>query len=134
MHEKKIKAELCGDHFERLVASDVCATCPSRFENEQVVVAMSKVLEAEDTEAVDRAVVTELRSIRRLITDLEGRIDDRLSSLETRVIGSNGESGIATRLTVLETQQDTNSKNTTANVALIGTVVATVLGIISLLN
>ena len=95
---------------------------------------MSKVLEAEDTEAVDRAVVTELRSIRRLITDLEGRIDDRLSSLETRVIGSNGESGIATRLTVLETQQDTNSKNTTANVALIGTVVATVLGIISLLN
>lgn len=138
MPDDKIRAELCRDHFERLVHQDVCATCPSRLENEAVVVAMSKVIAADSEQAVDRAIVTELRSIRRTINENDKRcderfekIDERLNSVDKRLTG-NGAQGIDHRLTVLETRQDESGKNKTATVAMIGMIVSTIIGLIAL--
>lgn len=93
---RKIKVDLCHDHFERLVDGNTCATCPSRHKNESVVRAMSAVLEA-DGDKVLSAVVNELKTIRAALAE-----NQKLVRTLTDKMQGNGKPGIETRLALLE--------------------------------
>lgn len=70
--DDKLRVDLCHDHFPRLCKGDVCSTCPSKLENEAVVIAMSAALEQTE-DSRQTAIITELHSIRRAQSDLSNR-------------------------------------------------------------
>ena len=115
MSADKIRVDLCGDHFERLVTQDPCTTCPSLAENEAVCKAMAAVMAADDTSAKDSAVISELKSIRRT----QGDIAHRLGKLERR-FEDNGKPGVMSRLTLLEARQKDSKQNMGILIALAG--------------
>ena len=153
--EEKIRVDLCKDHFRRLLDDDVCASCPSRHENEDVCKAMSSVLASEGSEGM-RAVVTELQSIRRAQSVMNRRIDERSSALESELrdelakveerinarlekmensISGNGENtGLQTRLTVLETQYRTANSAFVTWMPVIAAIVASLLSVFGLIQ
>lgn len=126
MSDDPLRVDLCHDHFERLVADDVCNTCPSHVENEAVCLAMSAVLAAGDPSAKDSAIVSELKSLRRQQSELL----DRLKALEHRLVG-NGQPGLVSRVSVLEARQDDRKHHTGSIVAIAG-VLASWIGIAAL--
>lgn len=65
--EKSIRVDLCSDHFERLLRSDVCVNCPSRPENEAVCRAMS-AMHTMDDENVIRSIVSDIKVLQRTIS------------------------------------------------------------------
>ena len=125
---EKIRVDLCPDHFERLIEGNPCATCPSRAENKDAVVAIATAL-GSDIDRANQAIVTELRSMRTAQADT----CKRLESLE-HVIRGNGEPGLATRVRVIEELRESQGKNTGTWMAIVSAVIALVLGIVGLIR
>lgn len=128
MDSRKIRVDLCHDHFERLIEDNPCHTCPSQAENREAVIAISNAL-GSDTDRANQAIVTELRSIRTAQSDMS----KRLTSLE-HVIRGNGEPGIATRVRVIEELRESQSKNTGTWIAIIGTILALVMSVVGMIR
>lgn len=93
----KIKVFLCSDHFQRLCDGNTCETCPSRIENRDAVMAIAK-LRSTEPERLDMGTIMEIRSVRRVVTDLSVKMDRIDEDLR-----GNGKPGMSTRLTLLET-------------------------------
>lgn len=129
MEQDKIRAELCADHFSRLAAGDVCSSCPSRTENEEIVKAMSKVLSASSPEIANAAIITELRSIRRAISD----VYDDVEKINRIVTGNGNGRGLDHRLTVIETKLESSAQSKTVTIAIVGTVASILLSIAALI-
>ena len=129
MHDDKIRVDLCPDHFERLVSGDVCKTCPSRLENEAVVKAMSSALESTDGAAGNRAIATELSSIRRVLSELT----NECRSLKKLVVGNGEKTGVINRLTVLETKIEEGNKSRGTLIAIVVAAVSTVISLFGVL-
>jgi len=129
MSEKKIRADLCLDHFEILLVDDVCLTCPSKFENKEIVRAMSRVLAASTDEAANTAFVTELRSIRRAISGLS----EHCEKLDRIITGNGSGRGIDNRITAIESRLETSSKSIGNQIAIIGVIVSLIIAIASLI-
>lgn len=124
----KIPCVLCHDHFERLVVGDVCATCPSRLENADVVKAASKVY-GSDKDQASRAVVTELQSIRRAQAEFHKLLDKTQAA-----IFGNGKPGLEKRLTIIETKLATSRGNLGTMIAVVGVIISCVLSIVGLMK
>lgn len=120
--------DLCTDHFERLVKGDVCAQCPSNADNEEVVMAMAKVLESSSPQAVEKAVVSELRSIRAAIHSLS----DRMDSYDAALRGNGKTPGLATRMALIEQRVEERRKNFAATGALVSAAISTIIALIAL--
>jgi len=141
MEPKKIKAELCHDHFSRLAAGDTCSSCSSRLENEEMVKAMSKVLSTLTKEEADTAVISELRSLRRTVSDLaraqEKAIEDLKEDQEkiSRVITGNGNGrGLEHRLTIIETKLEENKSSKAFALSLFTAIIAALLSLFTLIH
>lgn len=135
MDSRKIRADLCHDHFERLIEDNPCATCPSQAENREAVIAISNAL-GSDTNRANQAIVTELRSIRTAQAaqaELDRGMSKRIESLE-HLIRGNGEPGLATRVRVIEELRESQSKNTGTWIAIIGTILALVMSVVGMIR
>ncbi len=119
----KLKAFLCHDHFERLCEGDVCATCPSRVENKDAVIALSKVYD-DNPEQFNAAVISELKSIRRV----QQNSNTRLEKIEESVNG-NGKPGLVARMLIIETSLNQSGKSVERLLVIIGLIVTFLLGI-----
>lgn len=132
--EDKIRVDLCHDHFARIAREDVCATCPSRLENEAAVKALGALNDRTDDDKL-RAILSEIASLRRAqslgfekLDDIEKSID----KINTRIYG-NGGSGINERLTIIETQIDVTSKNKGPMIAIATAALSAVIAIIGII-
>lgn len=131
LHDGRIKAYLCGDHFERLVndkagiSPGTCETCPSRKENELAVKALSEVYQAEPHK-MNQAVVTELKSIRRAMEMVNADLDGVRG-----VIHGNGRKGLVARLLILETRDETAGATSAKWFAIMAFAISTVIGMVS---
>lgn len=65
---------ICRDHFKRLVKNDVCSSCPSRIENEQIVEKLSE-LYRDDEQGTLKAIFIEIQSLRRLTSTQQEKIE-----------------------------------------------------------
>ena len=128
MDSRKIRSDLCPDHFERLIEGNPCHTCPSQIENREAVIAISNAL-GSDVDRANQAIVTELRSIRTAQADMSGRI----TSME-HLIRGNGSPGLATRVRVIEELRTNEGKNTSMWIAVVGTIVAIVMSLVGLIK
>jgi len=77
---------LCLDHFERVASGSVCSTCPSRYENREVVKAMSPILAAKHNEELS-AFIKDFKLMKKRILKLEERIDSFFEELNKRFNG-----------------------------------------------
>jgi len=71
---EKMLIPICRDHFKRLVKNDVCSSCPSRIENEQIVEKLSE-LYRDDEQGTLKAIFIEIQSLRRLTSTQQEKIE-----------------------------------------------------------
>ncbi len=95
MEDEKIKVRLCKDHFQRVLDGSVCNTCPSKAENEAVVLALSK-MESGGEDQVRETVIRELSSMRRALT----KVGTDVEGLAHALHGSPEHAGIMTKIAV----------------------------------
>lgn len=124
---ESIHAELCHDHFERIVKGDTCHTCPSRIENEAAVRSLA-AMRGKSSDDKMLALVNEIYSIRR--TQKEALT--RLQRLYDRIEG-NGRPGHDHRLTVIETRMMAAEKNKASFIAVITAIASGVLSILGII-
>lgn len=124
--KENIPIEICHDHFERLIKNDVCKSCPSRAENENIIrnISISKSI-SEDEKF--RAIFSELSSIRTSIQDYNKTVE----SLEHKVDG-NGKAGLCERIVVIETRLAMAEKNTGVWVAVLTAIIGAAISLIGL--
>ena len=128
MDKKPIKVELCHDHFRRLLENEPCDQCPSLAENEQMVLAMAKLLEKSGTTRANAAVLTELHSIRRAQNVIREDVEKVIKKVD-----GNGSNGIGHRLTVIETMLSESRKSTPNTIALVSVVISALMSLIAIL-
>ena len=125
--DEKIKVDLCGNHFQRLVEDDTCVSCPSRIENEGAVRALAALHESSEDDKL-RAIISELQSIRKT----QSAFMKKLQSLDHKVTG-NGRPGLADRLLIMETKLNTNEKGRGVVIAIITSGISTLVAVAGLL-
>lgn len=120
---ENLQVELCYDHFENVRCGRVCATCPSKPDNEEVVKQLSHLKKNETKDEVQHIVRVE---IERINTVME-KVSKSIEAINTSV------RDLQYRVVVLETTAKNSSNSKQTLIVVVGLVTSIVIGIVSLI-
>ena len=135
----KMFVPICRDHFTRLMNGTVCGTCPSRLENEDMVLDLSEKYK-DDIDSGYRALIAEVASIRRsmegiipTIVEMNARLKDQAGDITKldHIINGNGQRGLREDVASLRARSNMRSGYVQLVVSVASALMALIFGIMA---